>query len=115
MIIPWGNVQHLMLNEEIVEACRAGRFNVYAVHTVDEAIALLTGVSPDIFHEKVDASLSAFAQAISESGGISEKFPAGPVPETVPPSDPLGTPPEEPPSKPPRTPPSRSSATRETR
>jgi len=115
VIIPWSNVQHLMLNEEIVQACRAGRFNVYAVHTVDEAIALLTGVSPDIFHEKVDASLSAFAQAISESGGISEKFPAGPVPKTVPPSDPLGTPPEEPPSKPPRTPPSRSSATRETR
>lgn len=114
VIIPQSNVQHLMLNEEIVEACRAGRFGVYPVQTVDDAIALLTGVSPGLLHEKVDASLAAFARANAQSGSVGEKSPAGPVPETVPPSDPLGTPPENPPSKPPRAPPSRSSITRKT-
>jgi len=34
----------LMLREEIVTACREGRFHVWAVRTVDEGIEILTGV-----------------------------------------------------------------------
>ena len=30
-----------MLEEEVVEAVRAGRFHVWAVHSVDQALALL--------------------------------------------------------------------------
>ena len=44
VIIPQTNVRHLMLREDVVAACAAGRFHVYAVSTVDEAIALLTGI-----------------------------------------------------------------------
>ena len=44
VIIPKSNVQHLMLNEEVVEAVRRGRFHVYPVATVDEGIEILTGV-----------------------------------------------------------------------
>jgi predicted ATP-dependent protease len=43
VIIPKGNVQHLMLREDVVEAVRQGQFNVYPVASVDEAIELLTG------------------------------------------------------------------------
>lgn len=43
VIIPASNVQHLMLREEVVVACAAGRFAVHAVTHVDEAAALLTG------------------------------------------------------------------------
>jgi lon-related putative ATP-dependent protease len=43
VIIPRQNVKHLMLMEEVVEAVAAGRFHVYAVSTVDEALELLTG------------------------------------------------------------------------
>jgi predicted ATP-dependent protease len=43
VIIPASNVQHLMLREEVVAACAAGRFAVHAVTHVDEAAALLTG------------------------------------------------------------------------
>jgi predicted ATP-dependent protease len=40
-----GNIQHLMLRREVVEACAAGRFAVYPIATVDEGISLLTGLS----------------------------------------------------------------------
>jgi len=44
VIIPAANVKNLMLDDEVVEAVRAGRFHVWAVHTVDEGIEILTGV-----------------------------------------------------------------------
>ncbi len=43
VLIPASNVQHLMLRQDVVEACAAGRFAVYPVRTIDEGIALLTG------------------------------------------------------------------------
>jgi lon-related putative ATP-dependent protease len=44
VLIPASNVQHLMLRADVVEACAEGRFAVWPIRTVDEAIALLTGV-----------------------------------------------------------------------
>ncbi len=44
VIIPQSNRQHLMLRPDVVEAVRAGRFHVYAIAHVDEAIELLTGL-----------------------------------------------------------------------
>ncbi|HEX7044704.1 MAG TPA: ATP-binding protein [Burkholderiales bacterium] len=44
VIIPTANVKHLMLREDVVAACREGRFAVYPVATVDEAFELLTGL-----------------------------------------------------------------------
>jgi len=44
VIIPASNVQHLMLRHDVVEAVQAGRFHVYPMRTVDDAIELLTGV-----------------------------------------------------------------------
>ena len=43
VIIPQSNVKHLMLRGDVVEACAAGRFHVWPVTGVDEAIELLTG------------------------------------------------------------------------
>lgn len=44
VIVPVSNVQHLMLDDEVVAAATAGRFHVHAVSHVDEALALLTGL-----------------------------------------------------------------------
>ena len=44
VMIPRSNVQHLMLNEEVVEAVRRGRFHIYPVSTIDEGMETLTGV-----------------------------------------------------------------------
>ncbi len=44
VLIPAANVKHLMLRQDVVEAVRAGKFSVYAVENVDQAMELLTGV-----------------------------------------------------------------------
>jgi predicted ATP-dependent protease len=44
VLIPAANVKHLMLRHDVVEAAAAGQFRIYAVESVDQAIALLTGL-----------------------------------------------------------------------
>ena len=44
VVIPKTNVKDLMLKKEVVEACKAGKFHVWAVGAVDEALELLTGL-----------------------------------------------------------------------
>ena len=41
--IPRSNLPHLMLREDVAEACAAGRFTVWTAAHVDEVLALLTG------------------------------------------------------------------------
>ncbi|KPK31232.1 MAG: hypothetical protein AMK70_12710, partial [Nitrospira bacterium SG8_35_1] len=43
VVIPASNTKHLMLRDEVVEAVQEGKFHIYAVATIDEGIALLTG------------------------------------------------------------------------
>lgn len=43
VMIPAANVRHLMLREDVIEACRQGRFAVYPISSIDQGIALLTG------------------------------------------------------------------------
>ena len=43
VLIPKANVQHLMLREDVVQACTAGNFAVYPIDTIDEGISMLTG------------------------------------------------------------------------
>lgn len=44
VVVPASNTEHLLLREDVVEAVREGRFRVWAVESVDEAIEILTGV-----------------------------------------------------------------------
>jgi lon-related putative ATP-dependent protease len=44
VIIPASNVQHLMLRADVVQAAADGLFAVYPVTTIDEAMALLSGM-----------------------------------------------------------------------
>ena len=73
VLIPATNVPHLMLREDVVAACRAGRFHVYPIETVDQAVELLTGVPagvPDAeghypegtLNRRVDDRLEALAK-----------------------------------------------------
>ncbi len=43
VLVPKANVQHLMLREDVIDACAAKRFFIYPIGTIDEGIALLTG------------------------------------------------------------------------
>ncbi|WP_025917100.1 Lon protease family protein [Herminiimonas sp. CN] len=43
VLIPGSNAKHLMLRADVVAACRDGRFAIYAVDSVDQAIEVLSG------------------------------------------------------------------------
>ena len=43
VVIPKSNAGDLMLRDDVVEACRKGKFHIYAVETIHEALALMTG------------------------------------------------------------------------
>ncbi|WP_101065496.1 Lon protease family protein [Roseovarius salinarum] len=73
VLIPKSNMEHLCLRPEVVEAVEAGQFSVTAVESIDQGIALLTGVPagqrdddgrfPEgSVHALVDARLRAFAE-----------------------------------------------------
>lgn len=72
VLIPQANVQHLMLRKDVTDACAAGRFAVYPIATLNEGIALLTGLSAgardadgnyplDSVNRRVEDRLRAFA------------------------------------------------------
>ena len=44
VIIPYDNVKHLMLRKDVVDAVNDGKFHIYSVRHIDEAIELLTGI-----------------------------------------------------------------------
>ncbi|MBV1786884.1 AAA family ATPase [Marinobacterium sp. D7] len=46
VVIPAANVDHLILDQEVVEACERGEFHIYAVRELDELIALLFDHKP---------------------------------------------------------------------
>ncbi len=81
VLIPEANVKHLMLRADVVAAVAAGRFNVYAMETVDHGVELLTGLPagerdqqgnfPDgTLNRKVEARLTTMAQhARARRGG----------------------------------------------
>lgn len=46
VLIPAANVKHLMLREDLRDAAGRGLFHVYPVSSIDEVMALLTGLEP---------------------------------------------------------------------
>jgi lon-related putative ATP-dependent protease len=46
VIIPEGNVPHLMLDDEVLTAVEKGRFHIWSITKVDEGLSLLTGKEP---------------------------------------------------------------------
>ncbi len=44
VLIPASNVKHLMLREDVLKATEAGRFHIWPIETVDQALSLLTGL-----------------------------------------------------------------------
>jgi predicted ATP-dependent protease len=78
VVIPRANLPHLMLKTTVVEAVRQGQFHIYAVETVDQGLALLTGLEagargsdghypPATLHGRVAARLGAFAGRVAQA------------------------------------------------
>ena len=46
VLLPVGNVHNLMLNKEVLDAVKKGRFKIYAIKHVNDALEILTGKHP---------------------------------------------------------------------
>jgi predicted ATP-dependent protease len=67
VVIPAANVHDLMLEHEIVEAARAGRFTVFAVASVDEALEVALGTDIATIRAAVHDRLRVFAEALRQA------------------------------------------------
>jgi predicted ATP-dependent protease len=74
VMIPKANEQHLMLRRDVVAAVEQGKFHIFSVATIDEGMALLTGVPAGereadgrypqgTINRKVEDRLIAFSEA----------------------------------------------------
>jgi predicted ATP-dependent protease len=64
VVLPRSNVNDLMLRQDVVSACEAGRFHIYAIDTVEQGIELLLGKRAGVTDEPDRfARGSAFAAA----------------------------------------------------
>lgn len=76
VIIPESNVDNLMLKDEVVEAVKNNKFNIYSVRKIEEGIELLTGVpagEPDAYGEYLEGTLFYLAnQKLKEFNKILE-------------------------------------------
>ncbi len=77
VVIPKSNAKDLMLKKEVVEAVKAGKFHVWAVGEVDEALEMLTGLSAgkrlpdgtfekDSVNDRVDQTLTHLMELAKE-------------------------------------------------
>ncbi|RFF28481.1 MULTISPECIES: Lon protease family protein [unclassified Wenzhouxiangella] len=80
VLVPAANVEHLMVKPEVREAVADGRFRIYPVDNVDEALELLTGLAAgeldkdgsfpeDSFNRRVADRLKEFARIARKSRG----------------------------------------------
>ncbi|MFW3615503.1 Lon protease family protein [Billgrantia antri] len=80
VLLPATNVEHLMLKREVRDAIAAGDFRVYAIEQLDQALELLTGLTPGerdeegrypagSLNRRVVERLEAFQQAVKKSKG----------------------------------------------
>lgn len=81
--IPHQNVANLMLRDEVVAAVTEGKFHIWAVHTIDEGIGLLTGVPagepttdgtypPETVNGRVAAAVARMAASLARFDGRGE-------------------------------------------
>jgi lon-related putative ATP-dependent protease len=88
VLIPNSNVQHLMLRQDVLEACADKKFFVYPVAAIDEGIALLTGrpagtregsgqFIEDSVNRRVEDRLKAYARIRQSFGQRSQEAATG--------------------------------------
>ncbi|MGA7874857.1 MAG: S16 family serine protease, partial [Desulfoferrobacter sp.] len=79
VMIPSKNIRNLVLQEEVVEAVREGKFHIWAVSTIEEGIEILTGMEAGALQEdgtypegtlfrKVDDRLREIVEIVKEFG-----------------------------------------------
>lgn len=82
VLIPFSNVAHLMLREDVVLAVKSRQFRIWAVKTINEGIEILTGIPAGArdagghfpagtLNERVDRRLREFAECLKNFQTVS--------------------------------------------
>jgi ATP-dependent Lon protease len=78
VLIPASNVRHLILRGDVVQAVAEGMFHIYPVKSIDEGLAILTGLPPDgaggeRVNQAVADRLKELAVGLKEFAGSSKE------------------------------------------
>jgi lon-related putative ATP-dependent protease len=66
VIIPLSNVQHLMLRPDVIEAVAGNKFQIHAIDSIDQALALLSGIDVGQLDEQGQYPEGSFNAAIAK-------------------------------------------------
>jgi predicted ATP-dependent protease len=66
VVIPWQNVQNLMLREDIVQAVTDGKFHIYSIKHVKEALELFMGKDTKAMDKAIIKKLEHFIKVAKE-------------------------------------------------
>jgi ATP-dependent Lon protease len=75
VLIPEANVRHLVLRDDVIAAVAEGKFHIYPINTIDEGLAILTGMPAggtaveDTVGARVAARLKELALGLREFVG----------------------------------------------
>ena len=70
VIIPRANLNDLMVKHEVVEACAAGRFHVWAVEDLGQALELFTGFDAGVADEHGDYPEGTLLGRVVDQAGV---------------------------------------------
>ncbi|WP_092727686.1 Lon protease family protein [Romboutsia lituseburensis] len=66
IMMPIQNVKNLLLKDEIVQAAKEGKFNIYAISNIEEGLEILTGKSIDEIDKIVNETLEKYRKLDKE-------------------------------------------------
>ena len=62
-MMPIQNVKNLLLKDEVVEAIKEGKFNIYAIKSIEEGLGILTGKSIEEIDKLVNENLDRYRKS----------------------------------------------------
>lgn len=63
VMMPIQNVKNLLLKDEVVEAIKEGKFNIYAIKSIEEGLEILTGKSMEEIDKLVNENLDRYRKS----------------------------------------------------
>lgn len=66
VVIPYSNKDNLFLSKKVLAAAEDGKFNIWAIRTIDEGIKLLSGLDEKTYTEIISKKLNKFYEKVKE-------------------------------------------------
>ena len=64
--MPIQNVKNLLLKDEVVDAVKEGKFNIYAIKSIEEGLEILTGKTMEEIDKLVNENLDRYRKSSKE-------------------------------------------------